>query len=134
MASVILNGHIQGIKYTETSVIVIVSEIRNGYTDANGRKKDNEVLMWKVLYPKGMMSYIAKFFAKGMLVDIYGFAKPYAIDHDGNIIDGYTILGKNIDRACYQRSSIVMEKKMIKDSQLGIDDKPDLEGYRESDF
>ena len=134
MASVILNGHIQGIKYTETSVIVIVSEIRNGYTDANGRKKDNEVLMWKVLYPKGMMSYIAKFFAKGMLVDIYGFAKPYAIDHDGNIIDGYSIIGQTIDLAPYPSNNIRIEKKRIKESQSASNETPDLDAFNQPDF
>ena len=134
MAVFTLNGHIEGIKYTENSVIVIVSEIRCGYTDSNGRKIEDEVLVWKILFPSGMRSYIAKFFSKGMLVDVYGIPKPYAKDHVGNITDGYTILGKNIDRASYQRTSVNIERKMVKDSHLGINEKPDLESYMRPDF
>lgn len=134
MAFFTLNGHIEGIKYTENSVIVIVSEVKSGYVDTSGRRTDDEVLVWKILYPSGMRSYIAKFFAKGMLVDVYGIPKPYAKDRDGNIVEGYTVLGKNIDRASYQRTSVRLEKKMIKDSQLNSSDHPDLESYMKPDF
>ena len=90
--------------------------------------------MWRIMFPQGMKSYISKYFSKGMLVNIYGIPKPYAKDHDGNSIDGYTILGKNIDRAAYQRTSTRLEKKMIKDSQLASDEQPDLDSYNQSDF
>lgn len=134
MAVFTLNGHIETIKYTETAVFVFVSEVCNGYKDGSGKVVDNEVLMWKILFPKGMVSYITKFFAKGMLVNIYGIPKPYAKDHDGNIVEGITILGKNIDRAAYQRTSVRQEKKMIKESQLASNELPDLESYIKPDF
>ena len=134
MAVFTLNGHIEGIKYTESSVFVFVSEVCNGYRDGSGRIVDNEVLVWRVLFPNGMRSYISKYFAKGMLVNIYGTPRPYAKDHDGNMVDGYTILGKNIDRAAYQRTSTRIEKKMIRDSQLSSDEQPDLDAYNKPDF
>jgi hypothetical protein len=134
MAVFTLNGHIESIKYTESSVFVFVSEVCNGYRDGSGRIVDNEVLVWRVLFPNGMRSYISKYFAKGMLVNIYGTPRPYAKDHDGNMVDGYTILGKNIDRAAYQRTSTRIEKKMIRDSQLNSDEQPDLDAYNKPDF
>jgi len=134
MAVFTLNGHIEAIKYTETAVFVFVSEVCNGYKDGSGKVVDNEVLMWKILFPKGMASYITKFFAKGMLVNIYGIPKPYAKDQDGNILEGITILGKNIDRAAYQRTSVRQEKKMIRDSQLNSTESPDLESFNQPDF
>ena len=134
MASFTLCGHIEAIRYTENSVIVTVSEVRNGYKDGSGRIVDNEILMWRVLFPKGMQSYISKFFSKGILVDVYGIPKPYAKDREGNLVDGYTILGKNIDRAAYQRTSTKMERKLIKDSQMASDEQPDLDAYNQPDF
>lgn len=134
MASFTLCGHIEAIRYTENSVIVTISEVRNGYRDNSGRVVDNEILMWKVLFPKGMQSYISKFFSRGILVDIYGIPKPYAKDREGNLVDGYTILGKNIDRAAYQRTSTKMEKKLIKDSLMASDEHPDLDSYNQPDF
>ena len=134
MASFTLCGHIESIRYTENSVIVTVSEVRNGYKDGSGRIVDNEILMWKVIFPKGMQSYISKFFSRGILVDIYGIPKPYAKNKEGDIIEGYTILGKNIDRAAYQRTSTKMERKLIKDSQMASDEQPDLDAYNQPDF
>lgn len=134
MASFTLHGHVESVRYTENSVIVTISEVRIGYRDGNGRIVDNEILMWKVLFPKGMQSYISKFFSKGILVDVYGIPKPYAKDKDGNLVDGYTILGKSIDRAAYQRTSTKLEKRLIKDSQLASGEKPDLESYNQPDF
>lgn len=134
MASFTLCGHIEAIRYTDNSVIVTVSEVRNGYKDGSGRIVDNEILMWKVIFPKGMQSYISKFFSRGILVDIYGIPKPYAKNKEGDIIEGYTILGKNIDRAAYQRTSTKMERKLIKDSQMASDEQPDLDAYNKPDF
>jgi len=134
MASFTLHGHIESVRYTENSVIVTISEVRSGYRDGSGRIVDNEILMWKVLFSKGMQSYISKFFFKGILVDVYGIPKPYAKDKDGNLVDGYTILGKSIDRAAYQRTSTKLEKRFIKDSQLASDEKPDLDSYNQPDF
>ena len=134
MASFTLHGHVESVRYTENSVIVTISEVRIGYRDGSGRIVDNEILMWKVLFPKGMQSYISKFFSKGILVDVYGIPKPYAKDKDGNLVDGYTILGKSIDRAAYQRTSTKLEKRLIKDSQLASGEKPDLESYNQPDF
>ena len=134
MASFTLHGHVESVRYTENSVIVTISEVRIGYRDGSGRIVDNEILMWKVLFPKGMQSYISKFFSKGILVDVYGIPKPYAKDKDGNLVDGYTILGKSIDRAAYQRTSTKLEKRLIKDSQLASGEKPDLESYNRPDF
>ena len=134
MASFTLCGHIEAIRYTENSVIVTISEVRSGYKDGSGRIVDNEILMWRILFPKGMQSYISKFFSKGILVDVYGIPKPYAKDRNGNFVDGYTILGKNIDRAAYQRTSTKMEKKLIKDSQIASDEQPDLDAYNQPDF
>lgn len=134
MASFTLHGHVESVRYTENSVIVTISEVRSGYRDGSGRIVDNEILMWKVLFSKGMQSYISKFFFKGILVDVYGIPKPYAKDRDGNLVDGYTILGKSIDRAAYQRTSTKLEKRLIKDSQLASDEQPDLDSYNQPDF
>lgn len=134
MASFTINGHIESIKYTESSVFVFVSEVCCGYRDSSGRVVDNEVLMWRIIFPKGMRSYISKFFSKGMLVNIYGIPKPYAKDGKGNRIEGVTILGKNIDRAAYQRTTTRMEKKMVAESLLNSEEQPDFYSYQEPDF
>ncbi len=134
MAKVFINGHIESIKYKETSVEVIINELCAGYRDASGKKFDDEVLIWKVVFPNGSRNYLMKFFSEGMLVDVYGFIKPYAKDHDGRMMEGYSILGKNADRAVYQRSSIRKERQAIKDSQLHSTGTPNLKEYQEEDF
>ena len=134
MAKVFINGHIESIKYKEASVEVIVNEVCSGYRDASGKKFDDELLIWKVVFANSSRNYLMKFFSEGMLVDVYGFIKPYTKDREGKMVEGYSILGKNVDRAVYQRSSIRKERQAIKDSQLHSTGTPDLKAYQEEDF
>ena len=59
---------------------------------------------------------------------------PYAKDHQGNIIEGYSIIGETINRAAYPTGSLRTEKKIIKESLATSDETPDLESYSNPDF
>lgn len=127
-------GHIDGIRYTETAAIVTASERRKGFRKSDGTIVDDEILTFRFLFKPYFKSYIAKHFNSGMLVKIKGVMLPYAKDHQGNIIDGFTLLGQTIDMASYQTSSVKAEKRMMKESQAASNETPDLEGFQQPDF
>jgi hypothetical protein len=59
---------------------------------------------------------------------------PYAKDHEGNVVDGYSIIGQTIDLAPYPSNNIRTERKRIKESIAASDEKPDLDAYNQPDF
>lgn len=127
-------GHIEAIRYTDTAILVTVSERRLGYRKKDGSIVDDELLNYKIIFKLGMRAYISKFFDTGMLVSIKGVMLPYAKDHQGNIVEGYSIIGETMSRAAYPAKGFRNEKRAIKESQLSSVGTPDLDSYNEPDF
>lgn len=131
---VLFLGHIEGIKYTQNSVIVIASERRKGYKKKDGTIVGDELLTFSFVFKPYFKKFISEHFAKGVLVKIKGIMLPYAKDADGNITTGYSIIGQTIDVAPYQTRSIKVEKKMINESAVGIQGTPDPSTFEANDF
>lgn len=127
-------GHIDGIRYTDTAVIVTASERRQGYRKANGVIVPDDVLTFRFIFKPYFRKYLSEHFNKGMLVKIKGVMLPYAKDNQGNVIEGFTLLGQTIDRAAYQTTNIKAEKIMQKESQEHSTGSPDLDSYNQDDF
>ena len=127
-------GHIEAIRYTDTAILITVSERRLGYRKKDGSIVDDEILNYKIIFKLGMRAYISKFFDTGMLVSIKGIVLPYAKDHQGNIVEGYSIIGETMSRAAYPSKGIRNEKRAIKESQISSSGTPDLDSYNEPDF
>lgn len=134
MADVILCGHIVGIRYTETSAIVSLTERKQGYKKKDGTIVDDELLTYLVYFKAYFRNYISSHFNKGALVKIYATLLPYMKDHDGKTIDGFTLIGKTIDLAPYPSNTLRMEHKMIKDSLLHSVGTPNVDSYMQDDF
>ena len=134
MASFQCVGFVEGVRVLPDSCILFLSEYKKGYKKSDGTIVDDKYVSWKIIFKGYFIKYITSHFGKGMLVEVKGEVLPYAKDREGNLVDGYTILGKNIDRAAYQRTSTKVEKKIIKDSQIASDEQPDLDAYNQPDF
>jgi len=131
---ILFQGHIDGIRYNDTSVIVTASERKLGYKRRDGVIVDDEILSFRFIFKPYFRKYISEHFSSGMLVKIKGTMLPYAKDHEGNVVDGYSIIGQTIDLAPYPSNNIRMEKKRIKESIAASDEKPDLDAYNQPDF
>lgn len=127
-------GHIEGIRYTDNAVIVTASEKRQGYKKKDGTVVDDDLLTFSFIFKPYFKKYIAEHFGTNMLVKIKGFMLPYSKDHQGNIIEGFTIFGQTIDRAAYQTTKIRAEKRMIKESMDSSMEKPNLDEFIKPDF
>lgn len=134
MADIVFLGHIEGIRYNDTSIIVVASERKKGYKKKDGTIIDDELLSFRFIFKSSFRKYISEHFSSGMLVKIKGVLFPYAKDHQGNIIDGYSIIGQTIDLAPYPSNNIRIEKKRIKESQSASDETPDLNAFNQPDF
>lgn len=127
-------GIIDGVKYTDTAVIVTASESRLGYKKKDGSVIPEELLTFRFIFKPYFKKYIAEHFGAGMLVKIKGCLLPYAKDGEGKTIDGFSVIGQTIDRASYPSSKLRMEKRMIKESYGSSAEQPDLEGFEREDF
>lgn len=127
-------GIIDGVKYTDTAVIVTASESRLGYKKKDGSVIPEELLTFRFIFKPYFKKYIAEHFGAGMLVKIKGCLLPYAKDGEGKTIDGFSVIGQTIDRASYPSSKLRMEKRMIKESYGNSAEQPDLEGFEREDF
>lgn len=127
-------GHIEAIRYTDTAILITVSERKLGYKKNDGTIVGDELLNYKIIFKLGQRNYISKFFDKGMLVSIKGIMLPYAKDHQGNIVEGYSIIGETISRAAYPAKGFRNEKRAIKESQLSSTGTPDLDSFNQPDF
>lgn len=135
MADIIIVGHIEGIRYSETCVYVTVSENRLGYKRSDGVIVDDDILTWRVVYKPYFKKYIASHFDKGMLVKIKGMVLPYTRNQDGSNVEGYTIIGQTIDLSAYPRSTTIrQERKLVKDSMSHDIGTPNIDAYNEPDF
>lgn len=133
MASFETTGFISAIKYLQDCVIVFVDEFHKGYRKSDGVYVDDKYMTYKTIWKPYFKKFIASHFNDGMLVNIKGEIYPYAMEHE-RIIDGYTVLGQCINLASFPRSSVKVEKRMVQESQVGIEDAPDIDGYNQPDF
>lgn len=131
---ILFTGHIEGIKYADNCAIVTASEIKKGYKKKDGVIVDDELLTFKFIFKTYFKNYIASHFTKGMYVKIKGIMFPYAKNHSGETIDGYSIIGQTIDIAAYPTKYVRNEKRIIKESIAKSDESPDLNSYAAPDF
>ena len=131
---ILFQGHVIGIRYTDTSVIVTASERKLGYRKKDGTRVDDEILTFRFIFKPYFRKYISEHFSNGMLVKIKGIMLPYAKDRQGSIVDGYSIIGQTIDVAPYPSNNIRLERKRIKESIAASDEMPDLDAYNQPDF
>ena len=130
----ILEGTINTIKYLEDSVIVYVDDMEKGYQKNNGTRVDDVMYTWKVIFKANpFRQYITKFFNRGCLVEIDAKMRPYSKEN-GKLVEGYSCIGISINRGSYARAAFRQEQKIIKESQSGVDDVPNLEDYQSADF
>lgn len=135
MADFQVLGHISVIKYLPECILIYVDETKNGYRKSDGTIVDDKIYSWRCIFSgnEKKKNYVTKFFNRGMLVQVKGELLPYAIEN-GEMVDGYTVLVQTINRASYPRTTIKTEKKMIKESQEHVNEKPNLEEYENPDF
>lgn len=127
-------GHIDGIRFSDTAVFVTASERRQGYKKKNGEIVADDLLTFRFIFKPYFRKYISEHFYNGMLVKIKGVMLPYAKDHEGNIVEGFSLIGETINRTAYQTTTVRREKKLLKESQLHDIGTPDLNGFNEPDF
>ena len=130
MADITIYGHILGIRYTASNVIVSVSEFQKGYRKRNGELVNDSVYTYVVGFPPYFKTYIADHFGKGMLVKIKGVVLPFG--KEGS--EGYTINGQTINLASYPSNSSIKENKLLKESQSHAVGTPNLSEFEKEDF
>lgn len=135
MADIQILGHITNIKYLPDSILIIVDENKSGYTKQNGEKVEPKVLSWKCIFSgnESKRNYINKFFSRGMLVQVKGEVVPYAVEQ-GELVEGYSVFIQTLNRAAYPSTSILKERKMIKESMDNGGEMPNLRDHLEPDF
>lgn len=133
MAKFFVQGFINCIKYLPDACLVFVDEYKKGFRKSDGTIVDDRYYSWRVIYKAYFKNYISKHFSNGMLVDVMGEITPYSIEKD-KLVDGYSCIGKTIDIASYPKSTVKMERKMIRDSMDSTDEIPNLEAYNAPDF
>ena len=134
MASFQCTGFISNISYRQGFCFVFLSEFKKGYKKKDGSRVEDKNLIWKCIFKQGLVKYISDHFSSGMLVEVKGEVLPYAIEQ-GNVVEGsYSVIGQCINIASFPRSSVQHEMKMIKESEMNSEDKPDIESYMQPDF
>jgi hypothetical protein len=133
MASFQAIGFISSIKYQQDFCLVFVDEFKKGFRKKDGTIVADRYMQWKCIFKKGLVKYINDHFSNGMLVEVKGEVFPYAVEHD-TTVDGYSVIGQTINMASFPRASARQEAAMIKDSQLHVNDVPDMEEYNKPDF
>ena len=133
MAAFHVIGFINTIKYLPDACLVFIDEYKAGYKKPNGDIVEDKYISWKIIYKGYFKKYINTHFNNGMLVDVKGDIRPYAIEKE-KIIDGYSVIGETINIYSYPRASVKQEQRMVKDSQLHASGTPDLEAFNRPDF
>lgn len=133
MASFQAIGFISSIKYQQDFCLVFVDEFKKGFRRKDGTIVADKYMQWKCIFKKGLVKYINDHFSNGMLVEVKGEVFPYAVEHD-TTVDGYSVIAQTINMASFPRASARQEAAMIKDSQLHVNDVPDMEEYNKPDF
>lgn len=135
MASFSVIGYIESIKYLPNGggCLVYVTEFKKGYKTNSGETVPDKFLSWKCMFKQGLVKYVNNHFNRGMLVEVKGEALPYAVVQS-KVVDGYSIMGQTLNLFSYPRFTEKIESKMVKESALQTDEKPDLESFNEPDF
>lgn len=133
MASFECMGFIDTIKYLPDACLVFLSEFRKGFRKKDGTIVDDKYFSWKCVFKPYFKKYINEHFNTGMLVQVKGEITPYAIEKE-RLVNGYSIIGQCINIASFPRSSVQHEMKMIKESEMNSEEKPDIESYMQPDF
>ena len=133
MAAFHVIGFINTIKYLPDACLVFIDEYKAGYKKPNGDIVEDKYISWKIIYKEYFKKYINTHFNNGMLVEVKGDIRPYAIENE-KIIDGYSVIGETINIYSYPRASVKQEQRMVKDSQLHASGTPDLEAFNKPDF
>ena len=133
MASFQCVGFVEALKILSDSCILFLSEYKKGYKKSDGTIVDDKYVSWKIIFKGYFIKYITSHFGKGMLVEVKGEVLPYAIEH-GQTVEGVSVIGQTCNLYSYPRYNVKLEKKMIKESQLASNEKPDLESYNQPDF
>lgn len=115
MADFQVLGHIAGIHLTENAVFLIVTENKTGYRRKDGTSVEDSMHTWNICFRPYFKKYVTDNFHRGSLVCIKGEVLPYAIEN-GNVVEGYTILGQTVNMASYPRN-VMDEHRMIRESQ-----------------
>ena len=151
MAAFHVIGFINTIKYLSDACLVFIDDssgwlkIDTRYLYSSLRKDsgfnfkestyivEDKYISWKIIYKGYFKKYINTHFNNGMLVEVKGDIRPYAIEKE-KIIDGYSVIGETINIYSYPRASVKQEQRMVKDSQLHASGTPDLEAFNRPDF
>ena len=135
MADFQVLGHISAIKYLPECILIYVDENKNGYRKQDGTIVEDKVFSWKCIFSgnEKKRNYITRYFNRGMLVQIKGEVLPYAIENNV-LVDGFTVFVQTINRYSYPRTSIKAEKKMIQESQLNVNETPNVDDFNKPDF
>jgi hypothetical protein len=133
MASFQATGFISSIKYQHDFCLVFIDEFKKGFRKKDGTIVADKYMQWKCIFKKGLVKYINDHFSNGMLVEVKGEVFPYAVEHD-TTVDGYSVIGQTINMASFPRASARQEAAMIKDSQLHVNDIPNMDEYNKPDF
>lgn len=135
MASFQLVGFIESIKYlpNQGGCFVFLSEYKKGYKKQDGEIVQDKYMSWKIIFKQGLVNYINNHFSNGMLVEIKGEILPYAIKNQ-EIMDGYSVIGQCINLFGFPRATLRQEQRMIKESQLNMDETPNLDDHIKPDF
>ena len=128
-----VTGFVENIKVLQNSCLLIVSEYKSGFRKQNGEYEDDKFLYWNIVFPYYFKKYLVDNFSKGMLVEVKAEAFPYLVEH-GTIKDGYSLVGQCCNRASYPRQTAKMEKKMMAESQMSVQDEPNIDEYSKPDF
>ena len=133
MAAFSVVGTIENVKYLSDSCILYVTEYKKGYRKSDGTIVDDKYFQWRVIFKGYFKKYISSHFGVGMLVEVKAEIYPYAIEN-GNVTEGFSVIGQTCNLFCYPRRAIKMERKIMKESQEAVDEVPNLERYMSSDF
>lgn len=133
MASFGVIGFIEGIRVLPDSCILFLSEYKKGYRKSDGTIVDDKYVSWKIIYKGYFIKYITSHFGKGMLVEAKGEVLPYAVEH-GQTVEGVSVIGQTCNMYSYPRYNAKQELKMIKESQISSEERPDLESFNQPDF
>lgn len=136
MADIQILGFIRQVKYLQDGCLVFIDEYKSGYKRADGTQVEDKCLSWRCIFANYFKKFVSQHFGNGMLVQVKGEVLPYAMEQ-GNVVDGYSVMGQTINRASYPRAGKRAEVAAIKDGEVVMDsrgDVPDVAGFNESDF
>ena len=133
MAAFSVIGFVDSIKLIDGACLLFLSEYKKGYRKKSGEIVDDKYISWRIIFKDYFKKYLIEHFGKGMLVEVKGEVFPYVVEH-GEIMDGISVLGQCVNMFSYPRASLKQEVKMMTESQVNTNDKPNIEDFNTDDF